>query len=112
MLQTIKGAGAGLVALIACPCHLPLTLPLLLALTSGTAVGGWLTANQWLVWVASIVLFIGGLALVVRWMNSTGAHCEIPRQNQVQDQPIPGRIEQHVQRNGHLSAQTTEVSHV
>jgi mercuric ion transport protein len=46
MLQTIKGSGVGLVALIACPCHLPLTLPLLLALSSGTAVGGWLTANQ------------------------------------------------------------------
>ena len=44
-MQTMKGVGAGLVALITCPCHLPLTLPLLLTLTGGTAVGFWLAAN-------------------------------------------------------------------
>jgi hypothetical protein len=67
-----------------------------------------------LVWVASIVLFIGGMALMVRWMKlaEAGAQCEAPRPKQAQDQPIPGSIEQHVQSNGHLSTQTTEVSHV
>jgi hypothetical protein len=117
-MQTMKGFAAGMVALVACPCHLPLTLPALLVLTSGTAVGGWLAANPWLVWLGSIVLFIGGLVLMLRWINpaGAGAHCEIPRQKQAQDPPAPRRIEQHgqshVQSYANGSTQPKEASHV
>jgi len=68
MWQNIHGFVAGAVALMACPCHLPLTLPLLLALTAGTAVGGWLANNTAVVYITSFVLFIGGLLLAGRWL--------------------------------------------
>jgi hypothetical protein len=37
--RTIRSYLAGVVAFIACPCHLPLILPLLISLTAGTGYG-------------------------------------------------------------------------
>lgn len=68
MWHTIKGYAAGLVALIACPCHLPLTLPLVLSLVAGTTLAGWLAANTALVYVGSTVLFLAGLLLAGKWL--------------------------------------------
>lgn len=78
-MQAIKGIAASLVAFIACPCHLPLTLPLLLSLTSGTA-GLWLAAHQQFMWIVSVVLFVGSAALAVRWLQQAqaGAQCASP----------------------------------
>ena len=67
--RTVRGYLAGVVAFIACPCHLPLTLPLLISLTAGTAFGAWLAQNTVLVGVISTIAFIGGLALAFRWIN-------------------------------------------
>lgn len=67
--QTIKGYAAGVIALIACPCHLPLTLPLLIALTARTALGSWLAGNYLTVFIISPVIFIGGLILSFRWLG-------------------------------------------
>lgn len=78
MWQTVKGYVAGGVALIACPCHLPLTLPLILALTAGTAVGGWLSANQTLIYGAFTLLFLGGLLLAGKWLMF-GDTADIPK---------------------------------
>ena len=44
----IKGWFARVIALIFCPCHLPLTFPFLLVLTAGTSLGAWLSRNYWL----------------------------------------------------------------
>ena len=65
--HTTKAYVAGVVAFIICPCHLPLTLPLLISLTAGTAFGAWLAQNTILVGVISAVAFIGGLALAFKW---------------------------------------------
>lgn len=76
MLQTwliIKGYVAGVVALIACPCHLPITLPLLITLTAGTAFSTWLADNKLLVGGISTVIFLGGIALALKWFNQP--HC-------------------------------------
>lgn len=66
-------------ALIACPCHLPLTLPLLLSLTAGTAVGVFLERNPGVVPAVSVAFFVGGLALAFHWLGSkapkAGASC-------------------------------------
>lgn len=59
-----------------CPCRLPLTLPLLLTLTAGMAVGSWLANNSLIVYELSAVLFIGGLVLAGNWLltNETEAY--------------------------------------
>ena len=65
--HSIKGYLAGGIALIACPCHLPLTLPLLIGLTAGTAFSAWLTNNFITVGVIFTVIFLAGLALAFIW---------------------------------------------
>ncbi|SRR5712692_10218974 len=67
--HNIKVSVASVVAFIACPCHLPFTLPLLISLTAGTAFGAWLAAprNLVLVGVISTVIFASGLALALEW---------------------------------------------
>jgi|GEM_PF-1533204 len=74
MLQiwhTVKGGVAAVVALIVCPCHLPITLPLLITLTAGTAFGVWLGNNTATVGIISTVIFVGGLALAFKWMTGS-----------------------------------------
>jgi mercuric ion transport protein len=76
MLQTwhtVKGGVAAVVAFIACPCHLPLTLPLLIMLTASTAFGTWLENNTVTVGVISTVIFVGGLVLAFKWMTDSNA---------------------------------------
>ena len=68
----VKGYIAGAVAFIACPCHLPITLPLLVALTAGTTFGRWLADNTITVVLISTMLFIGGLFMAFRWLGKTG----------------------------------------
>jgi hypothetical protein len=70
--HTLKGYIAGVVAFIFCPCHLPITLPLLIALTAGTAFSAWLAQNTILVGAISTVLFVGGLALAFKWTGEAG----------------------------------------
>ncbi len=66
---TFRGYLAGVVAFIACPCHLPLTLPLLISLTAGTAFGVWIANNVILIGAISTGFFIGGLALAFKWLT-------------------------------------------
>jgi len=70
MWNRIRGYVAAGVALILCPCHLVLTLPLLLSITAGTAAGAFLERNYYAVIVVSIIFFIGGLVLAIRWLRS------------------------------------------
>lgn len=58
---------AGAFALVICPCHLPLTFPLLLALTAGTTLGFWLQGKFWLIFSISTAIFIGSLSLWYLW---------------------------------------------
>lgn len=65
--QSIKGYFAGAIALVACPCHLPITFPILLSLTAGTVFGSWLVGNFWLLFGVLTVIFLGGLGLMFLW---------------------------------------------
>jgi len=104
-MQAIKGTVASLVAFIACPCHLPLTLPLLLSLTSGTAAGLWPAAHQQFMWAVSVVLFVGSAALTVRWLQDAqaGAHCASPmarpQETTMPANPGSGDYPTHLQAN-------------
>ena len=67
--RAAKGYLAGAVAFVACPCHLPITLPLLIALTAGTAFGAWLEHNVVTAGLISTVIFIGGVVLAFKWIG-------------------------------------------
>lgn len=48
---------------LTCPCHLVITIPLLMALLSGTAAGGWIAAHTGAIAVGASISFVGGLAV-------------------------------------------------
>ncbi len=56
-------------ALVACPCHLALTLPLALTALGGTALGAALTAHTGLLVVAATAYFVAALAAAVYLLN-------------------------------------------
>jgi mercuric ion transport protein len=72
--RSTRGFVAGVVAFVTCPCHLPITLPLLIAFTSGTVFGTWLAdeRNIMIMGGISTIIFIGGLALAFKWINEVG----------------------------------------
>jgi len=94
-LRQAKGYLMTGVAFAACPCHLPITLPVLLSLTAGTALGGWLAANTALLVAVLTVVFVGGLALGLKWIGAGPA----PKKN---------RSPSHSGRTG----KTARVTHV
>ncbi len=65
----LKGWFAGITAFVTCPCHLPLTLPLLIDPMSGTALGAWLARNTILIYALATAYFLAALPLAIRWMN-------------------------------------------
>lgn len=67
--RTLKGYVAGAVAFLTCPCHLVLTLPLILALTGGTVAGAWLAANTITIYAVFTILFLSSLALAGKWLK-------------------------------------------
>jgi MerE protein len=48
---------------LACPCHLVVTLPLAVAVLSGTALGGWIATHQGAIALGTTLYFLGALAL-------------------------------------------------
>ncbi len=69
--QKIRSGVMFVLSAITCPCHLPITLPLLISLTAGTTFSAWLAAPRTLLLVGAIstVVFIGGLALACNWFT-------------------------------------------
>lgn len=65
---------------LACPCHLPLTIPLILGLTAGTAVGAFLVNNIWLVAGISTAYFIVSMLFAFRLFKRQPA-AELPKAN-------------------------------
>jgi hypothetical protein len=67
----VRGLVAGAVAIITCPCHLPITLPLVISLTVGTAFGAWLAAprDALLVGVMATAVFSGAMVLAFKWVG-------------------------------------------
>lgn len=55
--RTLKGYLLLITAFITCPCY----LPLILALLGGTALGGFIAANQTLIFVVALVYFLFAL---------------------------------------------------
>jgi hypothetical protein len=70
-------------ALIACPCHLVLLLPLAVGLLGGTALGAALEANTGLLIAAATVYFVGALAGGLYLLNRRAKDAEET------DEPVP-----------------------
>ena len=96
-----RGYLAAGIALVVCPCHLVVTLPLLLSLTAGTALGAFLQQNSWWLLGASIVLFIGSLFLAAQWLGQPTPTSET-RSRRPRRERVPA-LAQHV-GNGSLAA--------
>mgnify|MGYP000156236096 CR=1 FL=1 len=74
--QKIRSGVMFAVSVITCPCHLPIVLPLALALLAGTPAAVWITQNVGWVYGGMTILFFVSLALGFRWMSRPAAECE------------------------------------
>src|SRR5712692_9594548 len=79
LTANMRGYFFFITGLLACPCHLPVTLPLLIALTAGTALGAFLSNNVWIVVALSTLYFIVALALGFRYLGQEKQVCEVPQ---------------------------------
>ncbi len=70
MRRKIGGILLTVTGILACPCHLVITLPLLLALFAGTAVGSFLAHNVALVYGGAALYFAVALILGMRFLLS------------------------------------------
>ncbi|RNB57944.1 transporter [Brevibacillus gelatini] len=71
MRDTLKGVGWFLVALVTCPCHLVLILPLL----AGTALGAYFMAYKTVAIIAFMLLF--AFSLYMGWKRMTQDHSSV-----------------------------------
>ena len=62
-MRRIGGALLTVTGVLACPCHLIITLPLLISLLAGTALGSFLGRNTGLVYTGAGIYFVVALAL-------------------------------------------------
>jgi hypothetical protein len=62
-MRRMGGIVLTMTGFLACPCHLIITLPLLLSLLAGTALGSFLSHNTSLVYAGATIYFVGALAL-------------------------------------------------
>lgn len=62
-MRRIGGIVLTVTGLLACPCHLIITLPLLISLLAGTALGGFLSRSAGLIYTGAAIYFVVALAL-------------------------------------------------
>lgn len=79
MKKKAGGYVLGITAFLSCPCHLPLTLPLLITLLGSTAWGAFLSENATLIYGLAAAYFVfallGGMQLggiLGNWKQSEG----------------------------------------
>jgi|GEM_PF-3887912 hypothetical protein len=63
MRRRVSGWFFTVTGLLACPCHLVVTLPLVVALLGGTALGGWMAAHEGAITIGASIYFVGALAV-------------------------------------------------
>src|SRR5712691_2457613 len=80
-MRGIGGVALTVTGFLASPCHLILTLPLLISLLAGMALGSFLSHNTGLVYAGACVYFVVALALgaLLLWSRDPakrpGARC-------------------------------------
>ena len=84
-MSNIWGGVLAVTGFIACPCHLPFTLPLLIGVLGGTGIGAGVAANVSLIYVIATGYFILAIGVGVYLLNRKkhniqAASSEIPLQ--------------------------------
>jgi len=78
--QKVRGGVAVTISILTCPCHLPVTVPLMLALLAGTPVAAWLTQHVGWVYGVMAGVFTLSFGFAYVWTNplkeNTGEVCE------------------------------------
>lgn len=85
-MRKVWGGVLVVTGFIACPCHLPLTLALVLGALGGTGIGGFLADNRGLVYGVATGYFVAavgaGWFLLSRKRSTAGATCQLPVRGQ------------------------------
>ena len=68
-MTRVWGTALTVTGFIACPCHLPFTLPLLIGVLGGTGLGVGIAANVNLIYLFATVYFIAGVAVGLYLLN-------------------------------------------
>ncbi len=68
--RSLKGYLLLSTAALTCPCH----LPILIALTAGTALGSFLSGHLWLIGLLLTLYFAIALYLGLKWLGKEKAH--------------------------------------
>ena len=81
-MSKVWGVVLAVTGFIACPCHFPLTLPLLFGVLGGTGVGSFIGANTGWVYGIAAGYFVGALGLGWYLLNrrstsKRGQVCEV-----------------------------------
>lgn len=66
---------------IACPCHLPVTIPLAISLLGGSAAAGFIADHKGLIYGLATAYFIGGLGigwLLLTRRGKAADCCDVP----------------------------------
>jgi hypothetical protein len=72
MRRRMSGWFFTITGFLACPCHLVITLPLAVALLSGTALGGWMATHEGAITIGASIYFVGALVIGVTLLLAHG----------------------------------------
>ena len=81
-MSSVWGGVLTVTGFVACPCHLPFTLPLVLGVLGGTGLGSFIGANTGLIYGVFTGYFIAGIGvgwyLLNRGERAERAVCRVP----------------------------------
>ncbi len=86
MRKTVTGWFFTVTGILACPCHLVITLPLAVAVLSGTALGGWMATHEGAIATGATIYFVGAVVvgftlLSMRRSQQAGSTCAVPQEH-------------------------------